>query len=63
LQPVQWCTGFVYKADGTTIDHYTHPAGVPWCLVSEDMDVQDDGSVVHTQVYDGAGDPLWAASR
>jgi hypothetical protein len=67
FETVQWCEGFVYAEDGTTIDHYIHPADarfpggvLPWCLVSDDADVQEDGTVELVQVYDGAGDPLWA---
>jgi hypothetical protein len=50
---VQWCTGI--DATGRVI----HPPNVPWCLISDHAELQADGKVQQTQIYDGAGDPMW----
>jgi hypothetical protein len=54
FQNVQWCAG----VDANT-HRVIHPTGVPWCLISDNVTMLDNGKVQQTQVYDGAGDPMW----
>jgi hypothetical protein len=49
---VQWC-----GSDAT--GRVTHPTGVPWCLISDLVDLMANGQVEQTQLYDGSGDPMW----
>jgi hypothetical protein len=51
---VQWCTGV-----DTNTHRVMHPTGVPWCLISDNVAMMDNGQVQQTQVYDGSGDPMW----
>jgi hypothetical protein len=32
---------------------------VPWCLISDHVDLVANGQVQQVQVYDGSGDPMW----
>ena len=50
---VQWCIGI----DST--GRVLHAQGVPWCLISDNVKLLDNGQVQQTQEYDGAGDPMW----
>jgi hypothetical protein len=51
--PVQWC--------GLADDLVTwmHPTGTPWCLIADLTTPSTGGTMVQTQTYDGAGDPMW----
>ncbi len=44
--------------DPTVTDALVHPAGAPWCLIS-DTRVVNGTTIVQTQVYSGNGDPQW----
>ena len=50
---VVWCSGQDVNLE------WIHPADTPWCLISDTAALQEDGLVQQTQVYDGAGDPMW----
>jgi hypothetical protein len=60
-ETVQWCDSWdpvtqtaVHPADAR------FPSGVlPWCLVDDNVVLQDDGTVVQVQHYHGDGDPMW----
>jgi hypothetical protein len=60
-ETVQWCDAWdpvtqtaVHPPDAR------FPGGVlPWCLVDDDVELQDDGTVVQIQRYHGDGDPMW----
>jgi hypothetical protein len=60
FEDVQWCdghdpdTGYIHPPDARFDDGL-----LPWCLISESVVLQPDGSVVRQQDYDGKGDPLW----
>jgi hypothetical protein len=60
FENVQWCDGIAPDGDVIHPPDARFPSGVlPWCLVSEDLDLLANGLVSQSQVYDGAGDPLW----
>ncbi len=44
--------------DPTVTAAIVHPAGAPWCLIS-DTRVVNGTTIVQTQVYSGNGDPQW----
>ena len=44
--------------DPTVTAALVHPAGAPWCLIS-DTRVVNGTTIVQTQVYSGNGDPQW----
>jgi hypothetical protein len=51
--PVQWCG----LADDLVT--WVHPTGTPWCLIEDLTTPSTGGTMVQTQTYDGAGDPMW----
>jgi|SRR5829696_3505007 len=53
FEDVAWCTGQDANGD------WTHPADTPWCLINDVAVQQANGQVQQTQIYDGAGDPMW----
>ena len=60
-ETVQWCESWdpvtetaVHPPDAR------FPSGVlPWCLVDDEVELQEDGTVVQIQRYHGEGDPMW----
>jgi len=60
FEDVQRCVGRDAEGDAIHPADARFPDGVlPWCLVDNDEQMLDDGSVVQVQVYDGSGDPYW----
>lgn len=66
-EDVQWCSDVDWGAAEPTditpelsaLPDITHPSETPWCLVFEQVVPVGDGMVQQTQVYHGAGDPMW----
>jgi hypothetical protein len=60
-ETVQWCESWDPVTE--TAAHppdARFPSGVlPWCLVDDQVELQEDGTVVQTQRYHGEGDPMW----
>ena len=62
FEDVKWCSGIGPGPD-FDVNHPTDPRFpgdlLPWCLIDEHVKLLPGGMVQVTQVYDGAGDPMW----
>ncbi len=61
--PVVYCASVPAAVSAAPLDPtvtaaIVHPAGAPWCLIS-DTRVVNGTTIVQTQVYSGNGDPQW----